>query len=818
MNRLASLGRDLRYAIRSLRKDRGTTVPALLALSLGIGATTVIFSVVYSILVNAFPFPDSSRVVHFYIQTPDNPGRSAWYPVHEFIDYRAQNDVFSALLGGASLEVLYDLDNSTYRVRGALLDPQALQALGLRPVLGRGLTDADGAAGAPPTFLMSDRMWNERFNRDPDLIGRTLNLNGTMRTLIAVLPPRFLLHGADVFFPTSMTPGLTNALIGGPGTAPLMVWTYGRLKPGVTPEQAAAHLEVLARNQARQYPQRYPDGFRIAVVSLADAYTATSIKELVYILVGAVVMLLMIACSNVVNLLLARSTGREAELALRAGLGSSRGRLMQLLLTESFVLATAGTIAGGLLAYAGLQWVQATIPANALPAEMAIRFSGQALLWTVGVTLVITAICGLVPALRAARGDLRNRLSGTGKGVSGSGHGILRTALVAVQVTLAIVLLVGAGLMMRTFIGLQQIDSGYRTQNVLVGRFAFPQQQRRTPDEVKLFVDRVVAGVRALPGVEAASPSMSVPMEGTLVSPVVVPGTTPSADRRAAVESVGDGYFQTVGLPLVRGRLLSADDVEGARPVIVVNHRFVQALLDGADPIGRTVSFAFMNRGGPDAPPPTLFEIVGVVGDARNSGLQQEPNPQAFLPYTVPGAPVGTILLRTSVDPRSLERGVREQIWAVDRGVALMNVMTLDEVVQRDAFAAPRFGVGLMATFAAIGLILAAIGVFSVMSYTVSLQTHDIGIRMAHGAQPEGVVRMIVWKGLRPIVIGVVVGLGASYWLSRVMANQIYGVATTDPWTFTAVAAVLVIVAIAACIIPARRATRVNPLVALRGR
>lgn len=451
-------------------------MPALLALSLGIGATTVIFSVVYSILVNAFPFPDSSRVVHFYIQTPDNPGRSAWYPVHEFIDYRAQNDVFSALLGGASLEVLYDLDNSTYRVRGALLDPQALQALGLRPALGRGLTDADVAAGAPPTFLMSDRMWNERFNRDPDVIGRTLNLNGTMRTLIAVLPPRFLLHGADVFLPTSVTPGLTNALIGGPGTAPLMVWTYGRLKPGVTPEQAAAHLEVLARNQARQYPQRYPDGFRIAVVSLADAYTATSIKELVYILVGAVVMLLMIA------------------------------------------------------------------------------------------------------------------------------------------------------------------------------------------------------------------------------------------------------------------------------------------------------------------------------------------------------APVGTILLRTSVDPRSLERGVREQIWAVDRGVALMNVMTLDEVVQRDALAAPRFGVGLMATFAAIGLILAAIGVFSVMSYTVSLQTHDIGIRMAHGAQPEGIVRMIVWKGLRPIVIGVVVGLGASYWLSRVMANQIYGVATTDPWTFTAVAAVLVIVAIAACIIPARRATRVNPLVALRGR
>ena len=357
------------------------------------------------------------------------------------------------MLGGASLEVLYNLENATYRVRGALIDPQALPALGLKPILGRDMTDADGALGAPPTFLMSDRMWNERFSRDPNVLGMTLKLNGTMRTLIAITPPRFLLHGADVFFPTTITASSTEALLGGSPTDPLDVWTYGRLKPGVTLQQAAADLEVIARNEARLYPDRYPAPFTITVMSLADAYTATSLKEMVYILAGAVLMLLMIACSNVANLLLARTTAREMELALRASLGASRARLMHRVLAESFVLAATGTAIGSFLAYVGIQWVKTAIPADALPSEMEIRFSGQALLATVGVAMLTTLLCGIAPALRASRGDLHGRLMSTGKGVGlRSGHGRLRTLLVAVQVTLAIVLLVGAGLMMRTLV------------------------------------------------------------------------------------------------------------------------------------------------------------------------------------------------------------------------------------------------------------------------------------------------------------------------------------------------------------------------------
>ena len=323
------IGRDLKYSIRSLLKDRGSVALALLALSLGIGATTVIVSVVYSLLVNTFPYKDPSRIIHFYIVSPDQPWRSAWYPLPEFLEYRAQNQVISDVLGGASMEVLYNLENSTYRVRGALLDSQALRALGVRPILGREIADADGAPNAAPTFLMSERLWRERFNRDSSLLGKTFRLNGVVRTLIAILPPRFSLHNADVFFPTTMGPGLTQALVNGERgerSQPLLVWTYARLKPGVTPEQAAANIEVIARNLAKAYPFRYPKQFKVAVVSMSDAYTTTTFKQMLYILLGAVLTLLLIACSNVSNLLLARATTRERELAVRASLGASRWR------------------------------------------------------------------------------------------------------------------------------------------------------------------------------------------------------------------------------------------------------------------------------------------------------------------------------------------------------------------------------------------------------------------------------------------------------------------------------------------------------------
>jgi predicted permease len=816
MHGLELIGHDFKIAVRSLLKDRRSVALAVVALSLGIGATTVIFSVVYSVLVNSFPFKDPSRVVHFYIQSPDRPGRSAWYSAPEFFEYREQNRVFSDVLGGASMEVLYSIENSTYRVRGALLDPHALRALGVRPVLGRDMTDADGAAGAPPTFLISYRMWCNRFNRDPSVLGMTLNLNGTMRTLIAVLPPRFLLEASDVFFPTTITAGSTGALVGLPGSLPLPVWTYARLKPGITSEQAAANVKVIARNLAKTYPNRYPKQFKIAVVSLADAYTAATLKEMVYILLGAVLMLLMIACSNVANLLLARATARDTELAVRARLGASRWRLMRQLLTESFVLAATGTVIGCFLAIAGIQWAKAAIPIDALPAEMEIRFSGQALLATIGVTVLTTILCGLAPAIRAARSDLHSSLSGSGKNIGlRSGHGRIRAILVLAQMSLSIILLVGAGLMMRTLFALQRIDPGLNPENVLLGRLVFPKNQFQVSGKVIPFFQQLLQKIGSLPGVVAVSPMLVSPIQPGPASPVTISGSTQTNKPESLLEFVGEDYFRAVGIPLLNGRMLSKMDVDGVRKVVLVNREFVREFFEGSNPIGRTISLEVLSRSTPPGQQP-IFEIIGIVGDARNNGLQNDIQPQAFIPYTTPPVPVSAIVVRTNVSPQSLEQAVRQQIWAVDRGVALTNTISLEEVLNRESLAAPKFGAGLISTFACIGLILSAIGAFSVMAYTVALQTHDIGVRMALGAEPRAVIRLIMLKGLRPILAGVAVGIAASFGLMRLLASQIYGVTTADPLTFGGAVTVLVIVGVIACLLPVRQATRVDPLVALR--
>jgi putative ABC transport system permease protein len=671
---------------------------------------------------------------------------------------------------------------------------------------------------------MSDRLWSSRFDRDPNVLGMTLKLNGTFRTLIGILPARFLLHGADFFFPTTFTADLTEALVGGPNDRALSVWTYARLKPGVTPEHAAANLAVVAQNVARLHPGRYPPDAQLtaSVRSLADVYTRTDVKDMVYILAGAVLMLLMIACSNVANLLLARASARETELALRAGLGASRWRLMQQLLAESFVLAAVGAAIGTLLAYAGLQWVRAAIPFNGLPSEMDIRFAGEALVATVGVTLLTTILCGLAPALRAARGRLAGRLMSSGRALGArSAHGGLRQLLVAVQVTLAIVLFVGAGLMMRTLFALQAVDPGINPENVLVGQFRLPPERDQAPEERSLFVQRVMERFRTVPGVTAVSPSAGIPLRGGPASPLTVLGAELPERAIAAIEFVGAEYFQVLGLPLVSGRVLSRPDIDGARSVAVVNLRFARDFLSGADPIGRIVTFALVDRMS-GAEQPSLFEIVGVVGDSRNQGLEAEVRPQAFMPYTTAGVPPGLVVLKTSVDPRTVQHALQQQVGIVDPDIALTNVggtrlsMVLRELLDAYFFMAPAFGVGLLGAFAVVGLVLSAIGVFSVMTYAVSLQTREIGIRMALGAHPGAVMRRVLLRGLWPVGIGAATGLLASYYLSQVLESHIYGVTPTDPWTFATVVVVLTGVGLLACVLPARRAMRVDPLVALR--
>jgi putative ABC transport system permease protein len=817
MSVAGSIWQDLRYAARSLRKDRGSVALALLALALGIGATTVIFSVVYSVLIDPFPYTNSSQLVHIYIHDMKQSGPYGrnGYTVKEFFDFKAQNHTFSDMMAGDSENAVYKIGNTTYRADMGILDPGMFSGLGVKPMIGREIAESDGAPGAPPVFAMSDRLWHERFNRDPKVLGTTLVINGVERTLVAIMPPRFLLLGADIWIPMKITPDLTGAVLGEPPGQPFYVWTVARLKPGVSTKQAAADMEVIAHNEAKTYPDLYPKQFKVLVGTIADLYTR-GLRTMIYILLGAVLMLLLIACSNVANLLLARATAREKELAIRATIGASQSRLIRQLLAESFVLAAAGTVIGCGLAYAGLQYVKATIPPDTIPSEVEIKFSIAAMVGTVAVTLITTLLCGLAPALRAARGDLHGRLMSTGKGVSStSGHGRLRTALVASQVGLAIVLLVGAGLMMRTFFALGHQDLGINTTNMLVVPVAFPTGQYTTVAEKEAFFRQIMPRLAQLPGVSSVSEAMAPPIEESASSEVTVPGTTHSETWNSNLELISEDYFKTVGLPLLRGRLLTAEDIDSKRNVTVINQKLDHDFFGGQDPIGRTIKFNVLDRVA-DAPHNAYFEIVGMVGDARNNGLEQPTQPEAFLPHTLSTLAGDTILVRTAVQPETIIGNLRQVFSSVDSNVGIGNALSLETILHRDFVAAPEFGLVLLSIFAGIGLILSAIGVFSVMAYTVSLQTHDIGIRMALGAQPDGVLKMVLLNGLRPIFVGVAAGLAASYGLTRLMASQIFGVKPYDPWTFGAVVIVLTIVGLAACVLPARRATQVDPLIALR--
>jgi putative ABC transport system permease protein len=817
MNGLGSIWQDLRYAVRSFRRDRGSIALALLALALGIGASAVIFSVVYSVLIEPFPYANGSRLLYIFVHNPNDPGRNGrnYYTVKEFLDLRAQNHVFSTILGGDPMDMTYLIGTTTYQTLGTALEPETFAGLGFKPELGRQITESDAAPGAPPVFLMSDRLWHEHFNRDPKILGTTVTINGVPRTLVGILPPRFLLFRGDIFYPMRITSDLNGSFDGGAASQPLYVWTVPLLKPGVTFSEAAADVNVILHNEAKIYPSLDPKQFTVGIRTIVDVTTA-SLRKMIYILLGAVLMLLLIGCTNVANLLLARATARERELTVRATLGASQSRLVRQLLTESFVLAVVGAALGCVLAYAGLYLVRNMIPPNTVPEEIDIQLSGIALAATVGVTALATLLCGLAPAFHVARGDLHERLATTGKGVGpSSGHGFLRNTLVASQIALSIVLLVGAGLMMRTFLALQSIDLGINPNNIFATRLVFPHGQYSTTAERIAFFRQLLPRIKAIPSVKSATESITLPVWGSASSVVTVPGTTHSENWIADMESVDENYFETIGLPLVRGQLFSAADVDTARKVIVVNRKLVHDFFGNSDPIGRTIKFNVLDNL-PNAPRDTYFQIIGVVGDAKNDGFEKDIEPEAFIPYSLIAWTDETLLIRTSVRPDSISKDVQQQISAVDHNIALANTGSLQTILQRDFMASPEFGLILLAVFAGIGLILSAIGVFSVMAYTVSLQTHDIGVRMALGAQPSGVMRMVLLKGLQPILIGVVVGLGTSYALSRLMSSQIYGVSATDPRTFGGVVVVLAAVGLLACLLPARRATQVDPQIALR--
>jgi putative ABC transport system permease protein len=808
---MQTLWQDLRYGLRGIANGPGFAALAVVTLGLGMGATTTIFSAIQNILLDPFPYTDAHRVVAIQIHdtTSARPGGRTFYQVPEFLEMQEQNHVFEEVIGGTMEDVLLSTGEGTELYVGGATTANTFTFLGVRPVIGRGLTADDGKPGAPPVFVMADKMWLKGYNRDPSILGQTFVLNGVPTTLVGIMPARFTKLGADLWRPVVLDRA-------NPEVNQRYYMFQARLKPGVTLEQAAADLDVIVRRLAQIYPKNYPKQFTVNAVSWVDSIVG-QFSTTLYTLAAAVGLLLLIACSNVANMLLARATTREKEMAIRVSLGASRSRLVRQLLIESLLLAVGGALLGCLLSYGGVKAIAALIPEGMIPREAVIRLNTPVLVFSTVTALLTTLLFGLVPAMQTARRDMVEPLKDTGKGVSGGfRRGRLRGALVVVEVALSLLLLVGAGLLIRSFVALQQVKLGLDPENVLVARIPLPRGQYTTAADKQRFFRDLLERVYALPGVVAATETTTLPPYGGIGSEIEIPGKTPTETQRAIFQLCSEGYFKTLGLRLERGRTFSGVEVNDARKIAVVNQTLVSRYFGEEDPIGKRIKIKMLEtfKEGPVVDP--TFEVIGVVADAKNQGIQDPVSPEMFIPYTLTGAFERGILVRTERNPELLLNSVRREIWAIDRNVALTLTGTLTGYLQQFSYAGPRFFVLLLAVFASVGLVLVAIGVYSVIAYTVSRQTHEIGIRMALGASRRSVLTMVTAMGLKLVAIGAVIGFAASLVLTRVIATQLWSISRFDPLTLVSVVVLMTLVGLAACYFPARRATRLDPMSALR--
>ena len=810
--RMPSAWQDVRYAARGLRKQPAFALLAILALALGIGSATTMFSVIQAVLIDPYPmYAHIDRLVQVEIRDPAKPrqGGRGYFQVPEFLEYQAQVQSFEDVIGGGSEDVLYTTADGTEQFDGGLMTPNNFEFMGVRAALGRTFTAEDARPGAPPVFVMNHKMWAGRFGSDPSLIGKTFVLNGVATTLIGVMPQRFFKLGADLYKPVVLDRA-------DPVQSRQFFRLQARLKPGVTLAQAEAEVSVIAQRVAKLHPDNYPKVFQAKVLRWADSIVG-QFKTTLYTLAAAVSLLLLIACSNVANMLLARAAAREKEMAVRASLGASRARLVRQLLVESLLLATLGAALGCVFAHFGLKVIVAAIPEGLIPREAVIQLNLPVLFFSLAVAVLTAVVFGLVPALQAVRTDLVEPLRDSGKGTSGGfRRRRLSNALVVAEVALSLVLLAGAGLLMRSFLNLTTADLGLDPEHVLFSRVPLPKGRYDTREGKQQFFDALLARVKALPGVVAVSAASTLPPYGGFNGEIEVTGTTHDDKWRSISQLVSEGYFATLRLKLRHGRLLSGDDVAQARRVAVVNRTFVEKYLGTAEPLGRSVRFKLLETVQPGAIENAVFEIVGVVADARNRGLLEAPDPEAFLPYTVTGAFQRALLVRTAGPPAAMAETVRREVWNVDRGVAVTMTGPVTDYLRRFSYAEPRLGLVILGVFAGLGMILVAIGVYSVIAYTVVRQTHEIGIRMALGAERAHVLRMVLAMGSRLVGLGLAIGLVASLAATRVLSSQLMGVAPHDPLTLAAVIGLVAVAGAAACLFPARRATRVDPMIALR--
>jgi len=716
--------------------------------------------------------------------------------------------------------VLYKHGVGVEWLYGADMTPGSFEFFGMPALYGRVLQPSDHEPGAPPVFVLRYKAWKQHFNGDPNVLNKVFVLNGTARTLVGIMPPRFGWYDADLWIPKTPHPGLSMGFAG----LPERWFVLGRLKQGVSMAHASADLTGIVNRLAKIHPQDYPAQFRVFVAQIGHS-VAGQLDPTLYTILGAVGLLLLIACVNVANLMLARATSREKEFALRAVLGAGRARLVRLLLVESLVLASGGATLGVLIAWGGLKLIVATMPPDSIPAESVIGLNVQVMAFTLVLAVLTPLIFGLAPALQAARRDLNDPLRDAGRGVVGGFRTArLRDAAVVMEVAVSLTLLIGAGLLLHSFVALRQVNLGMQADHVFKTMLLLPPDRYKTAEQVSTFVRPVLARVKAIPGVTDAAESSSLPPNVAEDSKVELSGKSLGEQAHTQVQNVSETYFRVLQIPFETGRTFTEAEINDARRVAVVNRKFVSTYLSGEEPIGRRVKLTGLESVA-DSLRESSFEIVGVVDDVANQGapgyggggLQAPIQPQVWVPYTVTGSGLQILVARSAQTPMALLNEVQQAVWATDPGVALMYPDALEHAISEGLYAGPRFALLLMTIFGCVGLILVTVGVYSVLASTTAQKTHEIGIRMALGAERANVLRLVIIEGLRLALAGVALGLVVSLLLGRAVEAELWpGVKPYDPATLASTVLVLLATGVLACWIPARRAARVDPMVALR--
>jgi putative ABC transport system permease protein len=808
-----TLFQDIRYASRKLARTPGFTVIAALTLALAIGANTAIFSVVHGVVFKPLPFRDPDEIVRVY-----NVRKNGRMPLSalDFTDFRAQARSLSHMAAYTDFDVNLTGGAEPERLRANAVSASFWSVLGIDPALGRPFAPNEDQSSAAPVAIISDALWHRRFGGERAVIGRTILLDGNPTTIVGVAPPAFTYpEKADVWTPLVFTPFLLD-----PGNRGAhWLGAIGRVAPGRTIEQVDREMQAIARRLEQQYPESNT-GMGGAAMPL-QRYLVGDLQGKLLVLLGAVGFVLLIACANVANLLLVRAAGRETEIAVRAALGAGRWRIVRQLVIESVVLSLLGGAVGVLLAVWGVDLLMAIAP-DTVPRLSEVTVSGSVLAFTAAIAIGTGFLFGLIPALYAARANVGGALKEGARGMSSRrGAASLRSGLVLGEMAMAVILLVGAGLLIKSFAKLVAVDPGFRAERVMTFSISAPANKYPDRTTLRTLTTDIVEAMKALPGAQSVAAVSGLPMTGlfarTGVQIVGAPPDPPSERKVTTIHIVTPEYFATIGIELLRGRDFTTTDRSGSPLVTIVNEEFARRYFDGQDPVGKQIQTGWGadTSVGPGGEVYGGGEIVGVVRNVKQDGLSDEVMPQTYLVRDQMATNDLSVVVRSTADPSTLAAAARRQLRSIDPDLPVFGLRQLSEVVQASV-AQPRFYTLLLTLFAGIALTLAAVGIYGVISYAVSQRTRELGIRIALGASAGEVVKHVLSQGMTITLGGLVIGLVASYWATRALAGFLFNVEPLDAMTYAAVAIVLAAAAALACWVPARRASRVDPVVAIR--